>query len=123
MQVNICVRVYLYTCVRALRAQRLIQIPENIFNILEANGKANEIGTDTGRSLFLWRELGMRCAGGMNGERFCVTEICNVADQFQVVNKTRAFFASAFDAEAKHRARTLGKISLCAFMVAVTWQA
>src|SRR5215207_5304298 len=37
---------------RMLHAQRLIQIPENIFNILQADGQTNEIRADACRHLF-----------------------------------------------------------------------
>src|SRR5919108_5385012 len=86
--------------------KRLIQIPENIFDILQSNGQTNEIGADACGFLFFLRELGVGGAGRMNGKRLCVTEIGNMAEEFQVVDETRAGFTSAFGAEAEDRTWT-----------------
>src|SRR5687768_4483358 len=63
-----------------LRIQRLIQIPENIFNILQTDGQTNEIGTDARGFLLLLRKLGVRCAGGVKRKGFRVAKICNVTE-------------------------------------------
>ncbi len=70
-----------------LRPQRLIQIPENIFDIFQANGQTNEIGADACGELFFVGKLGVGCAGGMDGERFGVAEVGDVAEELQVVNE------------------------------------
>lgn len=60
--------------------ERLINIPENVFNILQADGQANEIGAHARGFLFFSRKLGMCCAGWMNGQRLCVAKVCNMTE-------------------------------------------
>src|SRR5919108_2043002 len=96
-----CLPVYLST---PLCTQRLIQIPENIFDILQSYGEADEIGTDARSFLLFLGKLRMRCAGGVDGQGLCITEVFKMAEQLQIVNKPCAGFTPALDAETKHRA-------------------
>ena len=87
-----------------LRIECLIQIPEDIFNILQSNGQTNEIRTDARDDLFFLRKLRVGCAGGMNGQRFDIAEIGNMAEELQVVNETRTSLPSALYAKPQYGA-------------------
>src|SRR5262245_30250809 len=62
-------------------------------------------------------------AGGMDRKGFGITEIGDVAEQFQAINEFSTCFTSTFGAEAEHRARTFWQKFLGALMIRMTLQA
>ena len=85
----------------------LIEVPEDIVDVFDANAQTDEIRADTRGSLLLIRKLAVRGAGRMNGQRLGIAQVSDVTDEFQAIDEFRPGLATAFNAEAQHRAGAL----------------
>ena len=55
--------------------QRLLDIPNNICHMLDADGEAHQVFADTGGGKFIGIELPMRGAGRVTGKTFGIAYI------------------------------------------------
>ncbi len=60
-------------------SERLVEVPENIFNILDADAETNKVGSHAGAELLIGRELAVRRARGMDGQAFGIAHVSQVA--------------------------------------------
>ena len=60
------------------RCQNLIEVFENVGDVLDADGEANEFGGNSTSELLFAGELGVCCRGRMNREGFGISDIGKV---------------------------------------------
>src|SRR5271157_4398770 len=108
---------------RCLRIKRLIEIPQNIINIFEANTQANKVRADTSRKLIFGSQLTVRCRCRMNGKTLRVADVGKVAEELQAFDEPLAFFHAAFDTKAENGARTFRQILFGACIIGMTLEA
>ena len=103
--------------------QRLIQIPQNVVEVFEADREADHVGLDTGGALLRGAQLLVRGRGWMDHQAAGVADVGQVRKQLGVVDQLTARFVSALDAEAKYRAGALGQILLCEVVILAAGEA
>ena len=99
------------------RRQRLVQVPEDVFDVLQADAQADEVGADTGCGHLLGRQLAVGGAGRVDGQALGIADVGEVAEELQVVDELLPGFDAALDAKAEDRARTLRQVLLGQLMV------
>src|SRR5690606_27576025 len=101
---------YLRHCMYALTLrdrERLIEVPQDVVDVFQTDGQTHIVGRHARQRLFFLAQLRVRRRGWMNGERTRVTDVRQVREQLQVVDKGAPGLASALDAKADDRARAL----------------
>src|SRR6266702_4635103 len=97
----------------ALRGpQRLVDIINDVFNILDADGKADKVGSDSGRSLLLHGQLLVSGGRWVNHQGFGIADVGKVGEEFHVVDEPLARFQPSLDPEADDRPGAVRKILL-----------
>ena len=81
--------------------KRLIKIPQDILDILDAYTQADKIRADARGNLFISIELAVRSRGRMNCKALDVADIGEMAEQLQAFDELPARLHSAFDAKSK----------------------
>src|SRR5436309_14330169 len=94
----------------SLPPQCLIQIGDQIVNRLHTNRQAYKVRRDTSSKLLIGRQLGMRGAGGMDNQRFRITNIGQVREEFNMANQLLTSLQTTFDAEAENGTITMRMI-------------
>src|SRR5271165_5522919 len=84
-------------CLRS--TERLIEIFADVRDVFDPDGDANVLRKNSRRQLFLSGQLLVGRGCGMNHQRLCVTEVGQVAGQFEVVNQLYASVPAALDSE------------------------
>ena len=92
--------------------QRLVQIPQDVLNVFNADAEADEVGRDASCDQLVFGELAVGRAGWVNGQALGVTDVGDVAKELQVVDEVLACCLTALDAKAEDRARALGQYFL-----------
>ena len=64
------------------QAQGLVEVPEQVCGVFQADAEADKIGGDACVELFLGRELGMGGAGGVDGQALRIANVGQVAEKF-----------------------------------------
>ena len=77
----------------------LVEVDEDVVDVLDADGEADEFGADAACDLLFGSELGVSGGGGMDGEGFGVAEVGDVGKKLKGVDEFGAGFGSAFDSE------------------------
>jgi hypothetical protein len=67
--------------------ERLLNIGFDVVDMLDAGADPHQVGIHTRADLLFGRQLFVRGGCRVNGQRFRIADICQVADQLQVVNK------------------------------------
>lgn len=67
--------------------------------MLDADGEADKLGLDATGELLLGGELRVGRGGRVDRERLRITEVCNVGEHFEGVDKFRSGFSSSFNSE------------------------
>ncbi len=106
-----------------LRAERLIQVPEDVLDVLGADAEADEIGADASGGLLFGRELAVGGCGGVDGEGACVADVGEVAEEVEAFDESLASRGTALDAESEDGAWSLWKIAFGSEMVWVGFEA
>ena len=88
----------------------LIEVVADIGYVFDADGDADVFGADTGRELFGFGQLLMRGGGRVDHEGFGVSQIGEVAGEFDAIDQFDAGVFAAFDAEAHDRAGSSGDV-------------
>ena len=86
--------------------QRAVEIPQDIFNIFEANRKADQVRSDAAGELVFFGKLLVGCAGGMDNQTACISDVCEMGEKLNVVDDRLACFVAAFDAKGKDGTRS-----------------
>ena len=90
-----------YFILHPFLAERLIQIPENVINIFETNGQADEVRADAGRKLIFGSQLAVCRGRRMNGKTLCIADVREMAEELQVFDEFLPGFYAALDSEPK----------------------
>jgi hypothetical protein len=90
--------------------QRLVDIGNDIVHVLDADGKANEVGRHSTGDLLLLAQLLVGRGSRMNDQRLGVTDIGQVGQQLDVVDKLLPRFDPSLDAESDDCSGTLGEV-------------
>tara|TARA_B110000305_G_scaffold87231_1_gene98343 strand:+ start:4018 stop:4563 length:546 start_codon:yes stop_codon:yes gene_type:complete len=77
----------------------LVEVGEDVVDVLDADGEADEFGLDAAGELLFGGELGVSGGGGMDRERFGVSKVGDVGEHFQRVDELGSCFGSTFDSE------------------------
>ena len=77
----------------------LIEVGEDVVDVLDAYGEADEFGFDASRELLFCGELGVSCGCWMDRERLGISEVGDVGEHFQRVDELGSRFGSTFDSE------------------------
>ena len=93
-------------------SQRLIQIPDQIFHIFQANREPDQLGRDAGGGLLGRAELLVRGRRRMDHQAARVAHVCQMRKDFQLVDEPLARFVAALHAERKNGARAFGRVFL-----------
>ena len=67
--------------------QRLVQVPQDVFDIFDADAQADEIGRHAGGDLFLLAQLAVGGGGGMDGQALGIAHVGQVAEQLQALDE------------------------------------
>ncbi len=90
--------------------ERLIEIPQNIFNFFDTDAQPHKVGCDSGARLLIRIELAVRRACRMNRQTLCIADVREVAEEFEPIDKVAPRIQATFDAKAENRARTFRQI-------------
>src|SRR5689334_8729877 len=92
--------------------QRLVQIPEQVFQILQADRETNQFRSHASSDLLSsWQLLvSRRCR--MNNQAARIADISQVRKDLQPVNKLLPCFVAALQPERKNRTRSFGCVLL-----------
>ena len=101
----------------------LVEVPEDIFDIFGADGKAHEIGSDTGARLLFFVELTVGSDGGVDGEGLGVADVGQVAEELQGFNELLASFSAAFDAKTEDGPGAFGQEFLASCAIRAAFEA
>ncbi len=82
-----------------LGTQRLVEIPNQVFDVFETDRKANQLRGDTGSRLFRLRQLLVRSGGRVDDQASRVADVGEVREDFQRVDELLPCLVAAFDAE------------------------
>jgi len=97
-------------CLRLSFCEGLIEVGEEVVEVFDTDGKADEFGFDAAGELLLGGELGVCRGGGVNGERFGVAEVGDVGEKLKGVDELGSGFCSSFDAEDDDAAAFAAKV-------------
>src|SRR5580692_1024263 len=100
----------------------LVEVGKNIPNVLDSDGKANQLGCDAGPSLLLDGELLMGGRGGVNHQRLRVANVCDEREEFEGVDQFLARLVATLDPEGDERSLAGGQVFLCPRMVGARLQ-
>src|SRR3982074_678381 len=95
---------------KVLRAQRLLQISDQIFLVLDADRQPHNVGCGARLDLRGIVELTMRRRCRVNHQRAGVADIGEMREQFQVRHQVDAGLVAALEAEGEHGAGALRRI-------------
>ena len=97
--------------------KRVVQIPDEIVGIFQADGKPDAFGRDARFAELFVVELRVRRRCGMNDQALHIAHICKVAPQLERVDKAAPRIAPAANAERKDGTRAARKIVFCEFVL------
>src|SRR5690242_3515207 len=92
--------------------QRLVEIGDDVFDMLEADREADIAVGDAGLALLLGRELRMRGRRRMDRERARIADISDVVAHLQRLDEAAPRIASAVELEADECAITAAEIGV-----------
>src|SRR5690606_16247338 len=92
--------------------ERLVEVPEDVVDVLDADAQPHEVGAHAGRGLLVGRELAVRGRRGMDREALRVADVGEVAEQLQALDELLAGLDAALDAEAHDRPAALRQVLL-----------
>src|SRR5437879_6900441 len=77
--------------------ERLVEVPENVFDVFESHRDAHHIGLDAGLELLLGVQLLMGGRRRVNHQAARVSDVSQVRKQFQAVDKLLARVVAALE--------------------------
>src|SRR5262245_66229908 len=90
----------------------LLEIPDQVVDVLDADGEPDRAGANAGRFELVFGELPVRRARGMNYEALRIADVGEMRPQRDRANEFLTRVASAADVEREHRARAARQILL-----------
>ena len=85
---------------------------DDVIDVLESDGEADEFGLESGLALILVGELGVGGGGGVDDEALGVADVGEEAEELDVVDESDTLGAAALDAEDDHAAGAVGEVLL-----------
>ena len=88
----------------------LVEIGQDVVDVLDADGEADEFWFDAAGELLLGGKLGVGRGGWVNGEGFGVSEIGDVGEELESVDELCSGVCSAFDSKDDYAATLAAKV-------------
>src|SRR5690606_20917687 len=90
--------------------ESLLQITLDIVDVFNSNRYAEQVWQHPGRELFFVTQLLMCCRRWLNDQRLTVTQVREVAYQFQVVDKPAGVMFRALERKGQYSAKPIPQI-------------
>src|SRR3954469_5089316 len=97
---------------RNRRGERLIEIGDDVFPVLDADAQADQLRRYAGLALLRLRHLPVGRRGRMTGERLGVAKVNQAADELERIVEARARRVSAAHTKSDERASLAGEVLL-----------
>ena len=101
----------------------LIEVGEDIVDVLDADGEADEFRRDATGGLLGVCELGVSGAGGVDGKALGVADIGEVGEEFEALDECAPSGVAPFDAEDDHGTAFAVEVFLIECEVGIVWEA
>src|SRR5580658_104076 len=103
--------------------QRLLQVRNNIFLVLDADRQPHHVGTGAGLHLLRVAQLAVRGRGRVDDQRASVADIGEMREQLHVGDEFYAGVVAALEPEREYRTGAARAVFLREVVVAVAGQA
>ena len=100
----------------------LLQVPDQIIDVLDADRQSDGSRTDAGSSQLLLAQLPVRCARRMNDEALGVAHVREVRPERYTADEVLTGFTAASDIEGEHGACAARQVLVCELAVLATSQ-
>ena len=103
--------------------QRLLDVGDDVVHVFDADGEADEVGSDAGLAELLVGELTMGVAGWMEDTAAGIGYVGDDADELQTVHKADGILARSLQSEGNNAARAVWQVLLAEDVIGVVGQA
>src|SRR6266404_5690781 len=88
-------------------SKRLVDVPENVVDVLDADGQPDHVGPDPCLDLFFVRQLTMSSGSGMDHQRLGVADVGKMRAELKRLDELHPGLHAALDAEGHDRSGAL----------------